>query len=372
MKNGKWREAETLLQKIVDDFNKGLELPAPDRDRDLAAWMRKYLQKASGGAGIAELGECLENIAKAIDYEDYDSPYEDVEMSYAEKDVSRLTSYFTGYFERLKQRDGDEDSIEAAEREAKDYVREFDGKVHADTLMRGRMYELVETAAEAARQMKQGEIQRGEYASGSEFWADIAGRHGKELGLKIGGDYLSAQLKSSDQSERGFCRELFAAMQETLGFVHERRIYPHSLAEARNRGEIEQFKASRERDIECAKAITAAIRDCCYERDHYNISGAVLKVLNEFGFERVSGIMAAYIQAHDYDGRFSGASKTWARETPATPENLDAPGLLGQSHSVLLDAFADELRKTQIEFGDELLMPRESPEQSQGMSMGGI
>ena len=43
-------------------------------------------------------------------------------------------------------------------------------------------------------------------------------------------------------------------------------IYEHSLQDAAGRGELDQFYASQELNIECAKAITAALSE------HYNCS----------------------------------------------------------------------------------------------------
>ncbi|MDR2360948.1 MAG: DUF3849 domain-containing protein, partial [Oscillospiraceae bacterium] len=66
------------------------------------------------------------------------------------------------------------------------------------------------------------------------------------------------------------------------------------------------------------------MRGSCYEPDYYNLSGAVMSVVNEYGFERVGRIIAAHIQRHNWDGRYSGVNKEWAREfeqqSERTPE----------------------------------------------------
>lgn len=199
-----------------------------------------------------------------------------------------------------------------------------------------------------------------QYSDGYEFWRDVLTRHGKDEGFVIGGDYLTAQLKTSDPSELRFRRELFEAMQETRGFVPNRAPYPYSLSEARERGELEMFNRSRELDSECADAVCVAINSCRYERSRYNLDGAMYKVLNDYGFERVNRIMAAYIQAHDRDGRFSSANREWARTFPEVPENHGVLWALGQSHSVLLDAFAAKTREVYTELdGQRFSVPED-------------
>lgn len=87
-------------------------------------------------------------------------------------------------------------------------------------------------------------------------------------------------------------------------------IYEHSLQDAAGRGELDQFYASQELNIECAKAITAALSE------HYNCStycldtAAVSKeVVDKFGLDRTMRVLANTVRHFDYDGRLSRASK---------------------------------------------------------------
>jgi hypothetical protein len=200
-------------------------------------------------------------------------------------------------------------------------------------------------------------------------WADALERHGLEAALKIGGGYLNARLKSPDKSERQFCRELFRAMAEARGFTERFAAYPYSLPEARERGELDLYRANRERDQACAEALDAAISGSWYEPSHYNLPGAALAAVNEYGFERVSHVLAANIAANDWDRRYSGANKEWAGEF-APPERT----AFLSAHPVLLDGFANELRKLQAEMGEILIQQHDAPEQSpeRGMTMGGM
>jgi hypothetical protein len=97
----------------------------------------------------------------------------------------------------------------------------------------------------------------------------------------------------------------------------------------------------------CARAIDDALRECCYEPNHYNIEGAAFKVLNEFGFDRVNGVMAAHINAHGYDGRYSQTIKRWAEKFEGASEKWRVP--VFAAHITILDGFANEIRKLYTE-----------------------
>jgi hypothetical protein len=177
------------------------------------------------------------------------------------------------------------------------------------------------------------------------FWDSLIERYDTQKALEIGGNYLKAQIKTDDNAEREFCRELFSSMCEARGFSAERTVYPYSFAYAKERGESDLFAASKSADADCAKSIDKALSDCCYKRDHYNIEGAALVVLNEYGFDRVNSVVGSQIAAHEYDGRYSNVNKEWA-ETSGI-EDSHRPVL--QSHAIIIDGFASEIRKLNTE-----------------------
>lgn len=82
-------------------------------------------------------------------------------------------------------------------------------------------------------------------------------------------------------------------------------IYPYTFTEAREQLEESLYRDSRRRNVECAKMMDTVIPKSCYERDFYNLNLAAMAVLHEYGFQRVSLVLAAHIQSHPHDGRFS-------------------------------------------------------------------
>lgn len=125
------------------------------------------------------------------------------------------------------------------------------------------------------------------------------------------------------------------------------KIYRSSLEEARAREEIGQFRASHKLNIACKKAIEAAIRE--------NFDGMHLKkecikpVMEKYGADRVSWVLADTVQQKGYDGRFSRDNKEWAKTFPI-PQN-DGPGFdprleyVVDSHPAVLDGFIGLVRR---------------------------
>lgn len=94
-------------------------------------------------------------------------------------------------------------------------------------------------------------------------------------------------------------------------------VYKHSFKEAVIRGELDQFRASRAVNDECAKAIDAAIEKyfdpITYE---WNTGPAADEVVGKFGFDRTMTVLANTVQHYSWDGRFSSDVMEWARTMP--------------------------------------------------------
>ena len=120
-------------------------------------------------------------------------------------------------------------------------------------------------------------------------------------------------------------------------------VYPYSSAYARETGELEQLRNSRQADAECRKAIDRAISE---QWDGSHLPDSTAKgVIERFGAERVSYVLADTLQQRRYDGRFSDANETWAETMPmfASKESRWASPV--QSHPVKLDEFVTLARR---------------------------
>lgn len=182
------------------------------------------------------------------------------------------------------------------------------------------------------------------YETGADFFRDTAASHGMDEALGICGRYLSVQLGTRNQEERQFCRELFAAMTEaSAGRTDPAKIvYPYTLAEAKERLEEALYRDSRRRNAECAKMMDTVIPKSCYEPNFYNLNLAAMAALHEYGFQRVSLVLAAHIQSHPRDGRFSRENRLGASGFHVPEGAFD--GAVLNAHPVLIDGFARHVR----------------------------
>ncbi|MDR2088527.1 MAG: DUF3849 domain-containing protein [Clostridiales Family XIII bacterium] len=130
-----------------------------------------------------------------------------------------------------------------------------------------------------------------------------------------------------------------------------RLVYPHSFEDANNRLETSYFHASRERNGECSRDIDAAIDGSCYERYRYNLDLAAMKVLHEYGFERVQAVLMHNIYTHEYDGRYSDSNKQWAQGFHL-PEGAFQSAYMN-AHPILLEDFTKRTRELYEELGAE-------------------
>ncbi len=134
-----------------------------------------------------------------------------------------------------------------------------------------------------------------------------------------------------------------------MGIVKKGRefppLYEHSFAEADARGEAEQYNASHDLNVECARAINKALAE------HYNGSTFCLdtktaskEVVGKFGFERTMYVLACTVRHYDYDGRVSHHNKKWARTFPEFDDKRMSSYYLVTEHPGLTDMFVDQVR----------------------------
>ena len=126
-------------------------------------------------------------------------------------------------------------------------------------------------------------------------------------------------------------------------------VYRQSGAYAREHNELKQYRESRNANIACKDAIEAAVFDS-YQGSHLDMKKAIRQVVDAFGYDRTLYVVANTIQEKSWDERFSRDNQRWAAEQHIV-EDLDGFGssrnvyfCVGQVHSVILDAFATDLR----------------------------
>ncbi len=122
-------------------------------------------------------------------------------------------------------------------------------------------------------------------------------------------------------------------------------LYPHSLLQAKRLGELELYQASFKENVRCAKAIEKSIRE---NFDGMYLNANIVPLLvDEFGYDRVSFVLANTLQELSYDGRFSRANKEWAKgfSIPDTKGNNRNFEFQVTSHPAVLDGFITMYRR---------------------------
>jgi len=108
-------------------------------------------------------------------------------------------------------------------------------------------------------------------------------------------------------------------------------------------GELDKYRSSMQTNIECRDAIEKAIRDGF---DGMHLPDDCAKdVLEKFGPERVSYVLANTVQQKDWDGRFSNSNRQWAKTVRMFIPEEKRDRFIIESHSTILDGFIDIARK---------------------------
>ncbi len=125
-------------------------------------------------------------------------------------------------------------------------------------------------------------------------------------------------------------------------------VYYESGAYARDHKELELFRSSHMENINCKKAVEASIARH-FDGMRLNKS-AVTEVLDQYGPERLSLVLASTVQIKSWDGRFSQQNKDWAftvrmpdSRSDMSYDRRDAYAVT--SHPAVLDGFISHARR---------------------------
>ena len=120
-------------------------------------------------------------------------------------------------------------------------------------------------------------------------------------------------------------------------------IYREAANYAYEAGELESYRASLAANVECRRAIEAAISSN-YGDNRLDADAAVKSVLEQFSPERVRYVLANTIQQKDFDGRIPQPLKEWAKSVDVCPENASR-FLVDKPNPGLTALFVDAFRQ---------------------------
>ena len=136
-----------------------------------------------------------------------------------------------------------------------------------------------------------------------------------------------------------------AILEEQRRVLREMPVYTQSGTYTHEHGELEQYRASNNVNLQCKEAIEAAVRE--HFDGMYLSHDAAKGVIETYGMERVAMVLANTVQLQDWDGRYSRRNKEWAKTIPnENPETVRC-GYVLNSHPAVLDGFIDLVREEQ-------------------------
>ena len=119
-------------------------------------------------------------------------------------------------------------------------------------------------------------------------------------------------------------------------------MYPYTAKEARDRGELELWRANFRTNCACAGAIELAIhRD--FDGMHLK-DGCAKSVIDQYGYRRVGYVLANTLQMQSYDGRYHETNKKWSRTIFVPEDGGHRHTFLIGSHPAVLDGFVSDYR----------------------------
>ena len=111
-------------------------------------------------------------------------------------------------------------------------------------------------------------------------------------------------------------------------------------------GELEQYRASNNANLQCKEAIEAAVREH-FDR-MYLSHDAAKGVIETYGMDRVMLVLANTVQLQDWDGRYSPPNKEWAKTIPNYNSDTVRCGYAVNSHPAVLNGFIDLVREEHL------------------------
>ncbi len=139
----------------------------------------------------------------------------------------------------------------------------------------------------------------------------------------------------------------------TVPSVALKPVYMQTGSYAKEHGELDAYRESNRLNQECKTAIESAIREN-FDGMHLN-TDCIRPLIDAYGIERISYVLAATLQVKSWDGRFSPSNIAWANSI-STVNSVDSSGndrrtsFAVGSHSAVLNGFVSSFRKEASEY----------------------
>ncbi len=124
--------------------------------------------------------------------------------------------------------------------------------------------------------------------------------------------------------------------------MENEQMYPYTAKEARERGELEQWRANFRANCACAGAIELAIRED-FDGMHLK-EDCAKRVIDHYGYKRTAFVLANTLQEHSYDGRYHPTNIQWSQSIYIPPDGDHRYAFMVGSHPAVLDGFVTQYR----------------------------
>lgn len=124
-------------------------------------------------------------------------------------------------------------------------------------------------------------------------------------------------------------------------------VYRETSVYARKNDELEVYRASSAANRACKNVIEESIRE---HFDGMRLPRSIVPpILDTFGADRVSYVLANTLQSKSWDGRFGKDNLEWAQTIPIIPDLADSINknsfCVVETHPAVLDGFVRHVRK---------------------------
>ena len=127
----------------------------------------------------------------------------------------------------------------------------------------------------------------------------------------------------------------------------ETSVYLKTAKYAHAHNEMHDYRESHRANMECKFAINGAINS---NYDGMRLQGGFEEALiDKYGMERVTFIVATTINEHLWDGRYSRDNKEWAKTIAMSESEDERRDCCLNVHPAVLDGFADRIRRKAME-----------------------
>ncbi|WP_158591007.1 DUF3849 domain-containing protein [Acutalibacter sp. 1XD8-33] len=140
---------------------------------------------------------------------------------------------------------------------------------------------------------------------------------------------------------------IYGALEDAAKLHMEPPIYRQTAQYAMEHGERDAYFASRKAYADCRRAIEDSISSH-FDGMHLD-KECLTEVMEKYGSERVSGVLACTIQHKEWDARFSRSNREWAMKADTSHMGKEPYQFLCESHPAILDGFVSMFRREVLE-----------------------